>query len=83
MGTCYFKNGDFKTAVLRFDDVVVRYPGGNKAADALYRQGDALLRLGPNYGKAASKAFERVRAEYPDSDRAADAQKQLDLLGSG
>ncbi len=83
MADCYFKNGDFKTAVLRFDDVVVRYPGGNKAADALYRQGDALLRLGPNYGKADGKAFERVRTEYPDSDRAADAQKQLDRLGSG
>ncbi len=83
MADCYFKSGDFKTAVLRFDDVVVRHPDGNKAADALYRQGEALLRLGPNYANAAGKAFERVLTEYPDSKRVSEARRQLDLLGSG
>jgi tol-pal system protein YbgF len=83
MADCYFKDGDYKTAVLRFDDVAARYPTGNKAADALYRQGEALLRLGPGYGKAAGKAFERVLREYPDSGRAPEAKRQLDLLGSG
>jgi tol-pal system protein YbgF len=83
MAECYFKDGDFKTAVLRFDDVVARYPTGNKAADALYRQGEALLRLGPGYGKAAGKAFERVLREYPDSARAPEAKRRLDLLKSG
>ena len=83
LADCYFKQGDYKTAVLRFDDVVSRYPTGNKAADALYRQGEALLRLGPGYGKAAGKAFERVLTEYPDSGRATEAKRQLDLLGSG
>jgi outer membrane protein assembly factor BamD (BamD/ComL family) len=42
-----------------------------------------LLRLGPGYGKAAGKAFERVVKEYPDSARAAEAKKQLELLGAG
>jgi len=83
LADCYFKQGDYKTAVLRYDDVVTRYPEGNKAADALYRQGEALLRLGPGYGKAAGKAFERVLKEYPDSGRAVEAKRQLDLLGSG
>lgn len=82
LADCYFKEGDYKTAVLRFDDVVSRYPEGNKAADALYRQGEALLRMGPGYGKAAGKAFERVIREYPDSKRKAEAEKQLELLGS-
>jgi len=83
MADCYFKRGDYKTAVLRFDDVVARYPKGERAPDALYRQGEALLRLGPGYGKAAGKAFERVIEEYPDSARAPEAEKQLELLGSG
>ena len=83
MADCYFKQGEYKTAILRFDDVVSRYPSGNKAADALYRQGEALLRLGPGYGKAASKAFERVLKEYPQSGRATEAKRQLDLLGAG
>ena len=82
MADCYFKRGDYKTAVLRFDDVGARYPKGSRAPDALYRQGEALLRLGPNYGKAASKAFERVVREYPDSTRAKEAKKQLEILGS-
>ena len=83
MADCYFKRGDYKTAVLRFDDVVARFPAGKRAPDALYRQGEALLRLGPGYGRAAGKAFERVIEEYPGSARAPEAEKQLKLLGSG
>ena len=82
MADCYFRKGEFKTAVLRFDDVVEVYPQGNKAADALYRQGEALLRLGPRYASAAGKAFERVIEEYPESARVAEAREQLEVLGS-
>jgi tol-pal system protein YbgF len=77
---CYFQQGNYKKAILRFDDVVARYPNGNKAADALYREGEALLRLGSAYNTAARKAFERVVAEYPDSERADEASQQLKLL---
>lgn len=81
MADCYFKQGDYQTAILRFDDVAGRYPTSGKAPEALYRQGEALLRLGPRYGKAARKAFERVINEYPNSERAEEAQRQLQLLG--
>ena len=81
LGDCYFKQGNFSAAVLRFDDVARRYPDGNKAADALYRQGEALLRMG--HAQAAGDAFERVLEEYPDSARAPEAKRQLDLLGAG
>ncbi len=80
LADCHFKRGDYKTAVVRFDDVVVRYPDGDRSADALYRQGEALLRLGPGYSKAASRAFERVMKEYPSSERAQEAKRQLELL---
>ncbi len=80
LADCHFKRGDYKTAVVRFDDVVVRYPEGERSADALYRQGEALLRLGPGYSKAASRAFERVTKEYPSSPRAQEAKRQLELL---
>jgi tol-pal system protein YbgF len=83
LADCYFKQGDLKTAILRFDDVATRYPKSDKASEALYRQGEALLKLGPNFGKAAEKAFERVVKEYPQSQRAQDAQQQLKLLGAG
>lgn len=83
LADCHFKQGDYKTAILRFDDVVARYPDGEKAPEALYRQGEALLRLGPGYAKAAGKAFERVVREYPKSPRATEAKRQLELLGPG
>jgi len=83
LADCYFKQGDLKTAILRFDDVANRYPKSEKASEALYRQGEALLKLGPNFGKAAEKAFERVVKEYPQSQRAQDAGQQLKLLGAG
>lgn len=83
MADCYFKQGDYQTAILRFDDVVSQYPTSPKASEALFRQGEALMRLGPRYGKAAEKAFERVIDEYPDSTRARDAARQLEMLEAG
>ena len=80
MADCYVKLGDLKTAILRFDDVAGRYPEGNKASDALYRQGETLLELGPSYGSAARKAFERVVNEYPQSPRALEAKDQVKTL---
>jgi TolA-binding protein len=59
------------------------YPAGNKAPDALYRQGEVLLNLGPSYSNAARDVFQRVLAEYPDSPRADEAQRQLERLSAG
>jgi TolA-binding protein len=81
MGECYFQKDNFRWAVLRFDDVATNYPGGNKAADALYRQGEALIEMG--HRKAASNAFEKLLRDYPDSARAPEAREQLKLLGTG
>lgn len=83
MADCYYKQGDYQTAILRFDDVASRYPTSDKAAEALYRQGEALLQLGPSYGGAARKAFERVIQEYPSSRRAQEADRQLRALQGG
>lgn len=77
---CYYKQGDTKTAILRFDDVVSQYPTSDKAPEALYRQGEALLQLGPSYETAAAKAFQKVVDGYPDSRRARQASEQLELL---
>ncbi|HIG02449.1 MAG TPA: tol-pal system protein YbgF [Myxococcales bacterium] len=83
MADCHFKQGDYRVAVLRFNDVVRVYPTGNKAADALFRQGESLLKLGPGFHDAARTVFEQVIKDYPDSARAKQAQKQLSALGTG
>jgi len=83
MADCHYKQAEYKKAVLRFDEVVRNYPDGNKASDALYRQGESLLKLGPGFREAARRAFERVIKEYPDSERAAEASRQLELHTAG
>ncbi len=45
LGECYLKQGDPASAAVAFEDVVKKYPEGNKVPDALYRQGIALLEI--------------------------------------
>ena len=86
LGECHFKLGDHEQAVLAFDDVVKRYPDGNKVPDALYRQGIALLEIGDRTGQAstyrpaARQIFERLVNEHPSSERVAEARRQLEKL---
>jgi tol-pal system protein YbgF len=87
MGECYAKLGDYERAVLTFEDVVNRFPEGNKVPDALYRQGIALLEIGEQtrdeetYNAAAREIFKRIVREHPQSERVAEAQRQLEALG--
>ena len=73
--------------MLAFDDVVKRYPDGNKVPDALYRQGVALLEIGKSTGRedayrpAARQIFEDLVRDHPDSERVAEARTQLEKLG--
>ena len=81
LADCHYRQGDLKTAVLRFDEVASRYPESDKAAEALFRQGEALLQLGPQFSKAAQKAFQRVIDNYPTHKRATDARERLSIIG--
>lgn len=83
MADCHFKKAEYRQAVLRFNDVVRVYPNGNKAPDALYRQGESLLKLGPGFYDAAKTVFQQVLTDYPDSDRAKEARQQLEAIGTG
>ena len=88
MGECSFRLGDHERAVLTFEDVTRRFPEGNKVPDALYRQGIALLEIGKlkkqekTYESAAREIFQRILRDHPDSDRALEARRQLEKLGS-
>ena len=80
LAECNYQRGSYREAILGFETVVSQYPQGERAADALYRQGEALLQLGPRYIKAARRAFERVLEEHPGTPRAEEAQQRLHLL---
>lgn len=88
LGECYLKQGDPASAAVAFEDVVKKYPEGNKVPDALYRQGIALLEIGTKSGKegtfrpAARQIFQKLVEQYPESDRAPEARRQLEKLGT-
>lgn len=83
LADCTYKQPDYRRAVVRFNAVVSVYPKSPKAPDALYRQGESLLKLGPKFHDAARTVFKKVRKDYPDSERAAEAAQQLERLGAG
>ena len=83
LADCTYKNDEFKRAVVRFNAVVSVYPESPKAPDALYRQGESLLKLGPKFHEAARTVFKKVRKDYPESERATEAARQLERLGAG
>jgi tol-pal system protein YbgF len=88
LGDCLFRLGRYEESVLAFDDVVKKFPEGNKVPDALYRQGVALLEIGKakgeesTYRPAARQIFEQLVREHPDSERIPEARRQLEKLGT-
>jgi tol-pal system protein YbgF len=78
---CHYKAGELQKAVLRFDEVATRYPKSEKAPEALFREGETLLQLGPRFSKAAKQAFQRLIDTYPDHKRAQEAKDRLAIIG--
>jgi TolA-binding protein len=66
---------DYENAILSFQDVVDRYPAGDKAPDAMYKQGLSFLAL--KDPKNARILFELVQSKYPKSSAAPLARQKL------
>jgi tol-pal system protein YbgF len=79
LGDLYFKKQDYTNALQAFDNVLERFPDGNKTADAHYMKGMALLQL--DRKDSAAREFRDVYTSYPDSDLAAKAKARLKELG--
>jgi tol-pal system protein YbgF len=79
IGDIYFKRQDYTNALQAFDNVLERFPDGNKTADAHYMKGMALMQLGRN--DSAAREFRDVYTSYPDTDLAAKAKARLKELG--
>ena len=85
LADCYFKQGD-----LQDRDAALRrrrpraIPKSEKASEALYRQGEALLKLGPELRKGGREGL-RARGEGISrlAARSTRREQQLKLLGAG
>jgi len=79
IGDIYMKKQDYTNALQAFDNVLERFPDGNKTADAHYMKGMALMQLSRN--DSAAREFKDVYNSYPDTDLAAKAKARLKELG--
>jgi outer membrane assembly lipoprotein YfiO len=71
----YMKRGSFNAASLRLNHLIDTYANYNDRAGAFYDLGTSLIHLGR--GGEARLYFERVLAEFPKSEWAEPARKQL------
>ncbi len=79
IGQTHYADGRYREAADAFELVVLQYPDGDALAEALYKRGLALDRLGDP--DLARQSFELVVRNHPDDNMANLAQQALDRLG--
>ena len=79
IGQTYYADGRYREAADAFEQVVLNYADGDAVAEALYKRGLALDRLGEP--ELARQSFELVVRNHPDDNMANLAQQALDRLG--
>ncbi|MDO8426469.1 MAG: tol-pal system protein YbgF [Deltaproteobacteria bacterium] len=77
-GESYYSEKDFEKALLRFREVADKYPGENKAPDALLKVGFTLMEI--NRPEDAKEALQGLTRRYPESEAAIKAKKALEKL---
>jgi tol-pal system protein YbgF len=78
IGEIYYSEKWYEKAILEYQNVIEKYPTGNKVPAALLKQGLAFANIGdkPN----AKLILEELRRKYPDSNEAKVAAEQLKAL---
>ena len=74
-GETFYSEKDYESAILSFQDVVDKYPGGEKAPDAMLKQGLSFQAL--NDRKNARILYELLLSKYPKSPAAERARQKL------
>ncbi len=75
---CSYKEKQYEEAIIKYDEIITKYPHNQKIPSALLKQGFSFLMLGD---KTDGKIIlEKVIADYPDSDQAEIAKRKLKVL---
>jgi tol-pal system protein YbgF len=74
----YYKQKDYENAILRYEELVARFPGGRRVPASLFYQALAFRELGAP--KDARLLLERVVKSYPNSTEAKLAKAELPKL---
>ncbi len=74
-GETFYSEKDYESAILSFQDVIDKYPGGEKAPDSMLKQGLSFQAL--NDRKNARILYELLLSKYPKSQASEKARKKL------
>jgi len=78
IGECYYFEKNYEKAILEYENVIKKYPKGNKVPNALLKQALSFMELGD---KASAKLLlQRVMKEYPNTSSARIARGKLTSL---
>jgi len=80
IGEAYFANRDYNRAILEFNEVLLRYPKGDKVPAALLRQALAFAELGDKVD--ARLVLQKLVSEHGDSPEAEKGRQKLAELSS-
>ncbi len=78
IGECYYAQRDYNRAILEFNEVLLKYPKGEKVPAALLRQAYAFGELGDKVD--ARLILQKLVSEYPNSEEAARGREKLQTL---
>jgi tol-pal system protein YbgF len=80
IGEAYYANRDYNRAILEFNEVLLRYPKGDKVPAALLRQAGAFAELGDKVD--ARLVLQKLVSEHGDSPEAERGRQKLAELSS-
>ncbi|MBN2466677.1 MAG: tol-pal system protein YbgF [Deltaproteobacteria bacterium] len=78
VGECFYKERKYEQAILAYEDVIQKYPKGNKVPDAFLKQGLCFKTLGDTISSRI--LLQKVIDTYPTSPQADIARKELTNL---
>ncbi|MEM6794549.1 MAG: tetratricopeptide repeat protein [Acidobacteriota bacterium] len=79
LGECYYRQGKFRQAVERFDEVLQKFEASDRAASAQLKKAYARLELGQR--DEAVEVLKAVACDFAGTDEALLAKQRLEELG--
>lgn len=78
IGECYYREKRYEEAILEFDEVIKKFPQGNKLTDALLKQAFSFIAI--NDANSAKLLLQKIIDQYPASAQAEIAKAKLGTL---